>query len=459
MATVDEKEDENDNQSTKTNDWDGFRKELIKYLTYIIVFSLVGGLFLVHAGGNLFLSREDLENIKRNNPDLFELVNNIKSSPIGALNPEKAPYTKVGEDPDDDAFFSLKKWAFPYKNFFNKHEKWEFKKDNWDEAKPVLFTCGQILERMFSGSYSTGRWITESLRSWGNKEGIKARTLKGKSIMPTVIFWVMGLFVTLFLYYGIWFYALGSIIFYATLNFIFGALNIVNIPDPPAKKTEAEIELEKAMKKATQTGGADPVATANNAASSGTQTAQAANPSAGQGVGIFGDAEAVKALGKAAEGVADKADNIVDKNVDKAATYPADLLKKTGASAAFTSAVITVKDMIVGFFVAIIWFIKRVLKICCVGLFTYVSAMIGSMVNSIWQPFMFIGWFLLGPIFNDGQRKLLSQYIQKQKWNIALLVYISVLMSSYNNLQDMHPEYMVVGGVIVLLLILFGKIQ
>ena len=119
MATVDEKEDENDNQSTKTNDWDGFRKELIKYLTYIIAISLVGGLFLVHAGGNLFLSREDLENIKKNNPDLFEVVNNIKSSPIGALNPEKAPYTKVGEDPDDDAFFSLKKWAFPYKNFFN----------------------------------------------------------------------------------------------------------------------------------------------------------------------------------------------------------------------------------------------------------------------------------------------------------------------------------------------------
>ena len=40
MSTVDEKEDENDNQSTKTNDWDGFRKELIKYLTYIIVFFL-----------------------------------------------------------------------------------------------------------------------------------------------------------------------------------------------------------------------------------------------------------------------------------------------------------------------------------------------------------------------------------------------------------------------------------
>ncbi len=435
MATVDEKEDENDNQSSKTNDWGGFRKELTKYLTYIIVFSLVGGLFLVHAGGNLFLSREDLENIKKNNPDLFEIVNNIKSSPLGALNPEKAPYTKVGEDPDDDAFFSLKKWAFPYKNFFNKHEEWEFKKDNWDEAKPVLFTCGQVLERMFSGSYSTGRWITESLRSWGNKEAVKARALKGKSIMPTVLFWVMGLFITLFLYYGIWIYALGSIIFYAILNFIFGALNIVNIPDPPAKKTDAEIELEKAMKKSTQSGGAD------------------------KEVGIFGDAEAVKALGKAAEGVADKADNIVDKNVDKAATYPADLLKKTGASAAFTSAVITVKDVIVGFFVAIIWFIKRVLKICCVGLFTYVSAMIGSMVNSIWQPLMFIGWFIIGPLFNDGQRKLLSQYIQKQKWNIALLVYISVLMSSYNNLQDMHPEYMVVGGVIVLLLILFGKIQ
>ena len=32
-------------------------------------------------------------------------------------------------------------------------------------------------------------------------------------------------------------------------------------------------------------------------------------------------------------------------------------------------------------------------------------------------------------------------------------------MSSYNNLQDIDPEYMVVGGVIVLLLILFGKIQ
>ena len=135
MTTVDEKEDENDNQSTKTNDWDGFRKELTKYLTYIIAFSLVGGLFLVHSGGNLFLSREDLENIKKNNPDLFEVVNNIKSSPIGALNPEKAPYTKVGEDPDDDAFFSLKKWAFPYKNFFNKHEEWEFKKDNWDDTK------------------------------------------------------------------------------------------------------------------------------------------------------------------------------------------------------------------------------------------------------------------------------------------------------------------------------------
>ena len=96
-----------------------------------------------------------------------------------------------------------------------------------------------------------------------------------------------------------------------------------------------KIEMEKAMKKATQSGGqaAFPDTTAN-AAAAGTQTTQAANPSAGQGVGIFGDAEAVKALGEASVKVAKEADNIVDKNVDKAATYPADLLKKTGAAAA-----------------------------------------------------------------------------------------------------------------------------
>ena len=438
MATVDEKEDENNNQSTKTNDWNGFRKELTKYLTYIIVFSLVGGLFLVHAGGNLFLSREDLENIKRNNPDLFEVVNNIKSSSIGGINPEKAPYTKVGQDPNDDAFFSLKKWAFPYKNFFNKNEEWEFKKDNWDEAKPVLFTCGQILERMFSGSYSTGRWITESLRSWGNKEAIKARALKGKSIMPTVIFWVMGFLITLFLYYGIWIYALGSIIFYAILNFVFGAINIVNIPDPPAPKE------------------------------SNTETGQSGGADGGDGMSPAQWAAAANAV-----------NSVVDKSVDKTITAAADaagpgavakgmgsMVEETGLGSGLSSIGETItsvgSQIKAGFIiiiVSIIWFIKRILKLACVGGFTYLSAMIGSMVNSVWQPLMFIGWFLIGPIFNDGQRKLLSQYIQKQKWNIALLTYISVLMASYNNLQDMHPEYMVTGGVIVLLLILFGKIQ
>ena len=442
MATVDEKEDENDNQSNKTNDWGGFRKELTKYLTYIIVFSLVGGLFLVHAGGNLFLSREDLENIKKNNPDLFEVVNNIKSSPIGALNPEKAPYTKVGEDPDDDAFFSLKKWAFPYKNFFNKHEEWEFKKDNWDEAKPVLFTCGQVLERMFSGSYSTGRWITESLRSWGNKEAVKARALKGKSIMPTVLFWVMGLFVTLFLYYGIWIYALGSIVFYAILNFIFGAINIVNIPDPPAPPSEKN--------------------------SKDTDSGQSGGAEGGDGMSPAQWAAAANAV-----------NSVVDKSVDKTITAAADaagpgavakgmgsMVEETGIGSGLSAIGETItsigRQIKAGFiilFAALFWFIKRLLKIACVGLFTYVSAMIGSMVNSIWQPLMFIGWFIIGPLFNDGQRKLLSQYIQKQKWNIALLTYISILMACYNNLEDMHPEYMIIGGVIVLALILFGKIQ
>ena len=393
---------------------------------------------MVHAGGNLFLSREDLENIKRNNPDLFEVVNNIKSSSIGGINPEKAPYTKVGQDPNDDAFFSLKKWAFPYKNFFNKNEEWEFKKDNWDEAKPVLFTCGQILERMFSGSYSTGRWITESLRSWGNKEAIKARALKGKSIMPTVIFWVMGFLITLFLYYGIWIYALGSIIFYAILNFVFGAINIVNIPDPPAPKE------------------------------SNTETGQSGGADGGDGMSPAQWAAAANAV-----------NSVVDKSVDKTITAAADaagpgavakgmgsMVEETGLGSGLSSIGETItsvgSQIKAGFIiiiVSIIWFIKRILKLACVGGFTYLSAMIGSMVNSVWQPLMFIGWFLIGPIFNDGQRKLLSQYIQKQKWNIALLTYISVLMASYNNLQDMHPEYMVTGGVIVLLLILFGKIQ
>ena len=118
-----------------------------------------------------------------------------------------------------------------------------------------------------------------------------------------------------------------------------------------------------------------------------------------------------------------------------------------------------IKAGFVMLFAALIWFIKRLLKIACVGGFTYISAMIGSMVNSIWQPLMFIGWFIIGPLFNDGQRKLLSQYIQKQKWNIALLTYISILMACYNNLEDMHPEYMIIGGIIVLALVLFGKIQ
>ena len=56
MSFVDDKEDENDNQSTKTNDWEGFRKELVNHIRNVVVVVIVGGLFLVHVGGNLFLS-------------------------------------------------------------------------------------------------------------------------------------------------------------------------------------------------------------------------------------------------------------------------------------------------------------------------------------------------------------------------------------------------------------------
>tara|TARA_Y100000991_G_scaffold212194_1_gene195853 strand:- start:61 stop:1431 length:1371 start_codon:yes stop_codon:yes gene_type:complete len=456
MSSVDDKEDENDNKSSKGNDWESFRKDIVNYLTYIIAFSLVGGLFLVHVGGNLFLSKDDLSNIQKNNPNLHDIINKIKSIPMQGIDQEKAPYTRVGDDPDDDAFFSLHKWAFPYKNFFNENPEWEFKKDNWEEAKPIMYICGKTLEKMFSGSYSTGRWLIETIRKWGNKEAINARSLNGKSIMPTVLFWFMGITLTIFLYYGIWHYSLFSVIIFAILNFIFGTLEIFNLPDPPVKKSQAEIEMEKAMKKATQSGGADPVGTNTTATNSAVAANPAANPAP---VGILGDASAIQALGKAAEGVADKADNIVDKNVDKAATYPADLLKKTGATAAASSAIIAIKDTVMGIIYGIFWFFKRLFKTFVLAGFTWLMAAIGSMINAIWQPLMFIGWFIIGPIFNDGQRKLLSQYIQKQKWNIALLVYISILMSCYNNLQGMHPEYMVVGGVIILCLILFGKIK
>ena len=458
MSSVDDKEDENDNQSTKTNDWEGFRKELVNHIRNVVVVVIVGGLFLVHVGGNLFLSDDDISNLKKNDPKLYEVVKNVESTPFSAIDPTKAPYTHVNSNELDDAFFTTQKWTFPYKNFFNEKLDWEFKKDNWDTAKPVLHTCGVQLEKMFSGSYSTGRWLLESLRNFGNKQG-KAYKKVGKGLMPTLLFWFFGVIVSLFLYYGIWHYAIFSIIVYSVINFIFNTLKIFNIPDPPVKKTPAEIEMEKAMKKATQSGGqaALPDTTAN-AAAAGTQTTQAANPSAGQGVGIFGDAEAVKALGEASVKVAKEADNIVDKNVDKAATYPADLLKKTGAAAAASSAVIAIKDAVMGIIYAIFWFFKRLFKTIFLLIFTYIATGLGCLINAIWQPAMFIGWFL-GPLFDDAERKVLFQYMGKQKYIVAFAIYLSILSSCYNNLHSWNPTYMAVAGIIVLIMAIFGVIQ
>ena len=134
-------------------------------------------------------------------------------------------------------------------------------------------------------------------------------------------------------------------------------------------------------------------------------------------------------------------------------------LEKSGAGAVLTSAATTIKDGIVAIVAAIIWFLKRALKSLFLFFFiTIVVIGVGAPINAIWQTLMFLGWYF-GPIFDDASRKLMFQYIGKQKYLIALLSYFIVLGASVNNLHNWNPKYMYISGILIFLLILFGKIK
>ena len=403
MSSADEREDEIDNTTNKSNDWSGFRKEFIKNIIMLVVIALVGALFLVHTGGQLFLSKEDLLNLKQNDIDLFKAIMEVQSQKMGGIDDTKAPYTDVGST-EDDAFFSLKKWAFPYKNYFNENEEWEFDGGNWDEAKPVLHTCGVALQKSFSGSYSTGRFIIESLRKFGFDQGKKSRKLK-KSFLPSILFWVFGCLVTIFVNRGMFLYGSMSVIIMAAIQFITGTLTIFNIPDPPEPPKEKEEEKEP-----------DPLERAQEATK-----------------------EMMYLAGPAGQ------------------TQVA--LEKSGAGAVLTSAATTIKDGIVAIVAAIIWFLKRALKSLFLFFFITIVVMgVGAPINAIWQTLMFMGWYF-GPLFDDASRKLMFQYIGKQKYLIALISYFIVLGASVNNLHNWNPKYMYISGILIFLLILFGKIK
>ena len=65
-STVDQIEDEKNKENTnEKNNWSGFKSELISGLTSIITISILGSLFLLHTGGNLYLTNDKLNNIKK----------------------------------------------------------------------------------------------------------------------------------------------------------------------------------------------------------------------------------------------------------------------------------------------------------------------------------------------------------------------------------------------------------
>jgi hypothetical protein len=414
-STVDQKEDEKNKENTnEKNNWSGFKSELISGLTSIITISILGSLFLLHTGGNLYLTKDKLSNIKKNNETLWEDIMNVTSEKMEGINIEKTPYTSVGSDPEEEAFFSLKNYAFPYKNFFNKQKEWKFndKEPNFKTAKPVLYTCGSQLEKTFSGSWSTGRYMFEAIRKIFKGQAEKANKYESFSI-PTMLFWFFGIVMGLFLKYGIWLYGTFSVLVFSVIYLVFHIIDIFNIPDPPKppiKEAPVKVEPPPPPK--------DPATAAAEAAS---KTAFDMTP--------FGQAK------KAGLGAA---------------------MSSIGST--ITYGIKIVKDGIVMLFAAIIWFLKRALKSFVLVMFTQLVTFLAMMTNGIIQPVMFIGWFLT-PIFDIASRKIILEYINRQRGPIALLLYILLIKSYYNNLHDFYPEYTLVAGLLVLIGVFAGYIK
>jgi len=425
-STVDQKEDEkNKENTTEENNWSGFKSELISGLTAIVTISILGSLFLLHTGGNLYLTKDKLNNIKKNNETLWEDIMKVKSEKMEGINIEKSPYTSVGSNPEEEAFFSLKNYAFPYRNFFNKHKEWKFndKEPNFDTAKPVLYTCGTQLEKTFSGSWSTGRYMYETLRKICNGQAEKAKKYESFGI-PTMLFWVFGIIMGLFMKYGIWLYSMFSVVVFSVIYLVFHIIDIFNIQDPPTP-------IKKEKPSESQSGGAD-------------------NPS-------------VEEINATFQGV----NNVIKEGVAQAAGpgAVADGIEKTGIGKglsaigqAISYSFKLMKDGMVMIFAAIIWFLKRAMKSAALGAFTYLVTMIAFMTNGIIQPVMFIGWFLT-PLFDNASRKIIFEYINRQRGPIALVLYIILLKSCYNNLHEYHPEYIAIAGLLVLMGIFAGYVK
>lgn len=416
MSSADEREDEKDNKSNKKNNWKEFRKEIITGVRDVLLVTVFGSIFLYIVGDKLFIYSDEMKNIKENNEILFDAIHELESQPFGALDTKKAPYTRVNSNEKDDSFFTTSRWSFPYKNILNEKSEWEFnmKEPNWETAKPVLYLAGDLLEKMFSGSYGTGRWIMESVRKFGNKQAVKSNKTNSK-FMPSMLLWVFGLIIYIVLTQGIWFYSSFSVMISGVIYLIFNIIKIFNIPDPPKPK-----DPEKDKKK-----DKEPPSDAEKAAKAAREATKIAQEA------MF-DMTPAGQTAKAAE--------------------------KSGLSSTIKTVGVSIKDGIIAIISAIWWTIKRLFKSWVLFVFYGIFSSIGGAVNSIWQPSMLIGW-LLSPLFDDGPRKLILHYIGKQKIILAILFYLIFLKACVNNLHNYNPTYIGVAGVIVLLMVIFGIIK
>lgn len=423
--TVDQKEDKS---TTKKNNWSKFKSELISGLTTIAGVCILGGLFLVHTGGHLYLTQKKLNHIKENNKDLWNDIMNITSEKMEGIDIEKTPYTDKCSDPSEESIFSLKNYGFPYKNFFNKHKDWKFNKNipKWyEKQKPVLYTLGAQLEKTVSGSWSTGRYLFESIRKICYEKAKESKK-EESFLIPSMFFWIFGI-LAYFFYHIVPIYSTMSVIVFSMIYLVFHIIDIFNMPDPP--KTPAKKE-----------------------------------PLKSQSGGDSDRVEEIKAMG-------DAVNSVIKEGVSQAAGPGAVaegagmMVEKTGVGKGISAIGSSInycfklmKEGIIMLFAAVIWFLKRALKSWGLLMFTQLISMLASVANGVIQPVYFVFWFI-SPLFNKSTRTIFVENILRQKGPIALLLYTVILMSMINNLHDWYPEYMGPAGGIILLSILFGYLK
>ena len=408
--TVDQTEDKS---TTKKNNWSKFKSELISGLTTIAGVCILGGLFLVHTGGHLYLTQKKLNHIKENNKDLWNDIMNITSEKMEGIDIEKTPYTDKCSDPSEESIFSLKNYGFPYKNFFNKHKDWKFNKNipKWyEKQKPVLYTLGAQLEKTVSGSWSTGRYLFESIRKICYEKAKESKK-EESFLIPSMFFWIFGI-LAYFFYHIVPIYSTMSVIVFSMIYLVFHIIDIFNMPDPP--KPPAKEESTKA----------EP-------------------PPVPKSPAVV-----------AAEQAAETAQNMTPPGMVKKAFGPG----MSAIGSTFTAGFRMIKDGCVTLFAAVIWFLKRALKSWGLLMFTQLISMLASVANGVIQPVYFVFWFI-SPLFNKSTRTIFVENILRQKGPIALLLYTLILMSMINNLHDWYPEYMGPAGGIILLSILFGYLK